>query len=97
MSDILIAEDFETLAGLPLSLARDGNELPVELKEVRRLQSPSPRPAPPFVVVLRERGAKRSLAQGVYRIDLGARGPTDIFVVPIGPDAEGMCYEAVFN
>ena len=98
MTDTLIAEDFEALAGSPITLAREGASLAVELKEVRRLASPSPRPAPPFVAVFCERGAKRAWPQGVYAIDLGAgRGHADVFVVPIGPDGEGMCYEAVFN
>ena len=97
MTDTLIAEDFEALAGREIGLVAQGGTLNVELKEVRRLKSPSPRSAPPFAVVLRERDAKRSWPQGVYRIDLDARGVADVFVVPIGPDGEGMCYEAVFN
>jgi len=97
MTDTLIAEDFESLAGREIVLAREGQSLNVELKEVRLLKSPSPRPTPSFVVVLREPGAKQAWPQGIYRIDLAARGPADIFVVPIGPDGTGMCYEAVFN
>jgi hypothetical protein len=39
-----------------------------------------------------------ALTQGTYVLE----GPADIgrlalFLVPVGPDAEGLCYEAVFN
>ena len=36
------------------------------------------------------------LSQGTYRLDHAELGALDIFLVPIGPDAEGMRYEAVF-
>ena len=37
------------------------------------------------------------LPQGVYRIGHQALGEHGIFVVPIGRDAEGTRYEAVFT
>ncbi|HJT98479.1 MAG TPA: hypothetical protein VJ696_09210 [Rhodanobacteraceae bacterium] len=97
MSDVLTAQDFEALAGRDIVLTSEHSVVNVELKEVQLLKSPSPRPAPPFVAVFRERGAKRSHAQGLYAVDLGARGIVGVFLVPIGPDGDGMCYEAVFN
>lgn len=97
MSDVLIAQDFEALAGRQIALRADGATFNVEIAEVRPLANPSPRPAAPFVAVFRERGARRSHAQGLYAVDLGARGVVEVFLVPIGPDGTGMCYEAVFN
>ncbi|MEP6510455.1 MAG: hypothetical protein ABJB02_02615 [Dokdonella sp.] len=97
MSNILIAEDFEVLADRPWILVGAKGTLTLECKEVRRLRSPSPRTAPSFAVVWRDRGAARALPQGNYSTDLGARGTAELFVVPIGPDGEGMCYEAIFN
>lgn len=37
------------------------------------------------------------LPQQIYRIEHGPMGTMEIFLVPIGPDAQGMRYEAVFN
>ena len=35
--------------------------------------------------------------QGMYTIDHHSLGKMEIFLVPIGPNDHGMCYEAVFN
>lgn len=95
MLDVLTAEDFEAVKGQALTLAQGDAAIAVEVAEVRRLTSPSPR-AQPFSVVLRHRGAKGAAGQGTYRLTL-PQGPIDLFLVPVGPDREGMCYEAVFN
>ena len=36
------------------------------------------------------------LPQRTYRLEHGELGTLDVFLVPIGPDSEGMRYEAVF-
>jgi hypothetical protein len=36
------------------------------------------------------------LPQGTYRVEHAELGDLDLFLVPIGPDAEGMRYEAAF-
>lgn len=36
------------------------------------------------------------LEQGTYTLRNDGKG-TDIFLVPIGPDDQGMCYEAIFT
>ena len=36
------------------------------------------------------------LPQRTYRLEHAELGDLDLFLVPIGPDAEGMRYEAVF-
>jgi hypothetical protein len=41
--------------------------------------------------------AGAGLAQGMYLFRHPELGPIDIFVVPLGPDAEGHRYEAVFT
>jgi hypothetical protein len=44
------------------------------------------------------RGARdRVLPQRIYRVQHDAIGEFDLFMVPIGPDQEGMRYEAVFG
>ena len=37
------------------------------------------------------------LQQGMWRLHNEALGYLDIFLVSIGPDQEGLCYEAIFN
>ena len=50
----------------------------------------------PFSMVLR--GPMRPiLPQAIYRFEHEGIGPFEMFIVPIGPDSEGMQYEAVFN
>lgn len=39
----------------------------------------------------------RYAPQAVYRLDHAGVGPLEVFLVPLGPDAEGMRYEAIFN
>jgi len=38
-----------------------------------------------------------ALPQGTYRLTHPALGSMDVFVVPIGRDAAGVRYEAIFN
>lgn len=50
----------------------------------------------PFALIFR--GAKQPiLPQSTYRMDHPEMGSLHIFVVPIEPDQEGQCYEAVFT
>lgn len=37
------------------------------------------------------------LPQQVYRLEHEALGAMELFVVPVGPDAEGMRYEVIFT
>ena len=37
------------------------------------------------------------LAQGIYHIEHDTLGAFDLFLVPVGPDDAGLCYESVFN
>jgi hypothetical protein len=44
------------------------------------------------------RGAHRFvLPQYTYSMEHPALGALEIFLVPVGPDGQGMCYQAVFN
>jgi hypothetical protein len=37
------------------------------------------------------------MPQRIYRLQHEELGQLELFLVPIGPDADGMCYEAVFS
>ena len=73
-------------------------ELHLELTEVRALghQPRAPRPDP-FALTFTG-PPDRALRQQTYRLAHPVLGELEIFLVPIGPDAEGrLTYEAVFN
>ncbi|GMA15235.1 hypothetical protein E5F05_01290 (plasmid) [Deinococcus metallilatus] len=36
-------------------------------------------------------------AQGTYHMEQAELGALDVFLVPLGPDARGMRYQAIFN
>lgn len=38
-----------------------------------------------------------TLPQGIYRVEHDEMGSFGLFLVPLGPDGEGMRYEAVFT
>jgi Domain of unknown function (DUF6916) len=44
------------------------------------------------------RGPKNPyLPQAIYSLEHPKLGKFPLFIVPIGPDEQGMCYQAVFN
>jgi hypothetical protein len=74
--------------------------LDVELTEATPLGAEgTERPAgrrEPFAIVFR--GPRHVvLPQKIYALEHPRLGTLELFVVPIGPDAQGMRYEAVFN
>jgi uncharacterized protein DUF6916 len=50
----------------------------------------------PFSLVFRS-APGATLPQCIYRLHHDGLGALDLFLVPIGPDEEGMRYEAVFS
>lgn len=57
---------------------------------------PDARRRVPFALVFRARPVE-ALPQRIYRFEHEEIGPYDIFLVPVGPDATGMLYEAIFT
>jgi len=76
-------------------------KLKVELIQVTELQAGSkdsskPPRRNPFSIVFR--GPKDLvLPQKIYQIEHKDTGTLELFIVPIGPDEEGMRFEAVFT
>jgi len=101
MLDKLTSADFSSYANQTFSIqVEPGELLEVELVDVSDLggddgwdESSARRP---FSIVFR--GPKESyLPQSIYRIEHDRMGSLDLFLVPIGPDRQGMRYEAVFS
>ena len=93
----LTHSSFEEQLNTPFRI-HHGGQAPLEavLFEVK-LHEPHDGPRKqPFSLYFRspQRGA---LPQAIYRVEHERMGPLDLFLVPVGPDDKGMCYEAVFN
>jgi hypothetical protein len=82
----IAAEGIEPFEAVLISVDELGSRPTVDTETERRR---------PFSIVMR--GPKHvEHPQGIYRIEHEQMGSFDIFLVPIGPDAEGMQFEAVF-
>lgn len=51
----------------------------------------------PFSLTFRNPEKKAYLPQRIYRLEHEQLGSLDLFIVPLGPDADGMRYEVIFN
>jgi hypothetical protein len=98
--ETLTRHDFERRLGQGFRLALSAAEaLDLTLIEVREAMAGglgSPHRAP-FSVVFRGGPRTRHLPQQIYDLTHPELGTLSIFIVPIGPDSEGMRYEAVFT
>jgi len=96
MLEKLRKEDFEPLIGQKIKVGAGAASAELEVAEASELKSPSPREAPPFRVILRSHEGWRA-PQGMFRVEHPTLGDLELFVVPIGPDGKGLCYEILFN
>ena len=98
MLDKLTTEDFEPHLGEVFYIQAEGLEpLEAELIEVMTLSSGPTEGRRPFSIVLRTGQQDSYLGQAIYRVGHEALGTLDLFLVPLGPDGQGMRYEAVFT
>ena len=102
MLDRFTLGTFSPLLGETFSLYADGaHALPLELVEATDLQSSGRAPAAdgrraPFSLVFR--GPHTPVApQRIYPLEHPSIGRAELFLVPIGPDGQGMRYEAIFT
>jgi uncharacterized protein DUF6916 len=85
-----VGEEFRVAGpGAPVVLAL------IEATDLSRPNAPGPRRSP-FSLVFRGPFSP-VMTQRTYALEHAALGRLEIFLVPIGPDADGMRYEAVFN
>lgn len=99
MPEDLTATTFEELVGTCFRIELgEGGVLELELSEVQRHEAhPGPRAEPFSALFHSPAEAKRYLPQRIYRLEHEKLGALELFLVPLGPDAKGMRYEAVFN
>ena len=103
MADLPDKSSFEERLDEPFRVYPEaGNPLEMKLIEVTSLGPKSVAPSATqdlrdsFSIVFRG-PADRPLEQRIYRMAHDSLSSFEIFLVPIGPDQEGLCYEAVFN
>jgi len=82
--------------------AGDGDPLDVELISVTKLSgggahSNSEGKRIPFSIIFRGASSEPVLQQAIYTVEHPELGALEIFLVPIGPVDDGLCYEAVFT
>jgi hypothetical protein len=95
----LVFEDFAGHVGEAFAIDEQGlADLPLTLIEAEPLKCPPSRVVkrPPFSLIFRG-PEQQVLPQRLYRFDLAEIGKFEIFLVPVGPDGQGFCYQALFN
>jgi len=70
--------------------------LDAELIDVRAVGASRADRRTPFALLFRT-ALTAPLPQAIYRVEHDEVGAHDIFLVPVGPDAAGMVYEAIFT
>lgn len=90
---LIVPDDFESLLGSKLPLAESEHAL--EVAQVERLPSPSPRTAPFSVTLLTPEGLHGR--QGEYVLVHPKLGALTLFLVPIEPKDGRSRLELVFN
>ena len=99
MLDKLTREDFAKHLNQSFTLRHDAGDLALELIEAAPIETTAKlaegRRAQ-FSLVFR--GPKeRPFGQMTYQIEHEVMGSLDLFMVPLGPDDQGMLYEVVFT
>jgi hypothetical protein len=96
--DTLTAEDFEARVSQPFRLQRPGAPaLDLVLRAVHtHTYAPPTTRRRGFSIVLKS-AVSGHLPQAIYTLTHDEMGTMDLFLVPIGVQEGGMCYEAVFN
>jgi hypothetical protein len=93
---LLTLAHFHPLLQQPFQVQLEDLALELDLVVAEALKPRPGQPRPPFSLVFRG-PMQPILPQRIYPLRHQALGAVDVFLVPIGPDAAGQRYEAVFN
>lgn len=98
MLESLTIADFAPRVGdrFRIDATEDGTGRDAELVEAAPVGEAGPGGRVPFSLIFRDPGGV-VLPQRIYRVDHPELGSLDIFLVPIGADAAGVRYEAIFT
>lgn len=91
-------QDFEAHVDTTFSVPLEEGSLELTLIEVSSVKADTTEAgqAEPFSILFRAAGTEQ-LEQGTYSMQHEEMGDLVLFIVPIGPDDNGMRYEAVFT
>lgn len=90
-------KDFQKLVGDEfIATSAAGERLVLRLQSVERTGKAAKGHRAPFSLIFHEDGHAH-LPQQTHSMKHDTLGSVDIFIVPLGPDADGMRYEAVFG
>jgi len=96
MLDRLTQAHFAPLLNHIFHVDIDGAQLKVTLADVEALGPASSGLRQPFSLVFR--GPREPLlAQRIYAFEQADLGKLEMFLVPIGPDLHGQCYQVIFS
>lgn len=96
MLESLHAPDFDRWLNTPFRLADAPATLTLASVDDRNARGACPDGFEQFALVFRG-PAGTPLEQRIYAVEHDGIGRFELFLVPLGPDAEGPRYEAVFN
>lgn len=95
---LLTAADFQPYLHRAMQIRFTGDaKLTAELVEVKETQNHTNAERTPFYLVFRTAQKDRYYPQGIYTIEHPEKGDLAVFLVPLGPDGNGMNYEVVFS
>jgi hypothetical protein len=95
MLDTLTRKDFTDLPEGALAIEVQGMRIALSVVSTHELPQRSPR-VEPFSVILRG-PPQPLLPQATYPLSHPVHGVIELFIVPVGRDAQGVQYEAIFN
>lgn len=99
MLDELQSSDFRTCVDQTFRIQlTDSEPIDLALVSVTEIgQTSSPDARRPFSLVFQGPASRYYLTQHVYRLEHEQLGQLDLFIVPIGPEAGRMRYEAILT
>lgn len=95
----LTGSDFRPYLNTTFTIQLEGlDPIPLELDRVTETSSkPWPDARQPFTLHFLGPVSQQYLLQHIYALDHPAMGRLELFLVPLGPEAGRMRYEAVFS
>jgi hypothetical protein len=92
---------FVDCIGDPFRIAFSDGEVELSLAEANSIvaghSEPEAEQRQPFSLIFRGGPPDRYLPQSTYALEHAALGTLPMFLVPLGPDKQGMRYEAIFT
>ena len=99
MLDKLTSADFTPHVNDTFAVHYNEDEAPltVELLEVNELKGEDDSKRRPFSLIFRSDNPEQFLQQAIYTLKHDELGEMGLFMVPLGPDEQGMRYEVLFT